>query len=518
MDAMPKNLCVQCRLHLEKSNLVRNKCKNLEAKMRKHLRIINAGRGTWLSCADETVIEIGNLWFCVLNFSLAVSHVFDDEDDENEEEYSDSVKIIEALSQRLGEAEDENGNSTRQMDFESEKKRIFDEAQAHLKAAVEEGQRNLEKAKKEYQDQLESAQKSFDEQLRKQREEASGRQALENPTAHNSHDTEAEIQRLNSAYDALMEDFHELEEELKRKETQYEDLSEEFGLCEAEQERNDSKYADLCEQYEALEADLNRETSSYAELMVDLERAELSNGELTETLNSVEAELERVKGLYQELRKNSDAAAELLERSEKSYKEHFDILRKEIALERECIASMTEAHKEEIKRIKDELENERANEPPMKRKQVSAAPQLNPIDSVEVLVPAATTPVEPQLVNSTQLDSAVDKAPISGEIETGNGTFERIGFIRLISDRNWKLKCGIAIAGLLCRACQEGIPRELEGLFQRKIQGEGLDFCSESCLRFVVDLFEPKDSQEMDATGSDIDKDVRMDDSTEKGN
>lgn len=348
--------------------------------------------------------------------------MFDDEDDENEEEYMDSIKIIESLSQQLGE--DENGNSMRQVDFESEKKRISNEAQANLKAAVDEGQRNLEKAKRDYQSQLESAQKSFDEQLRKQREEASGRQALENKNAGNSSDTEAEIRRLKSENAELMENYEEVLDELNRKEKSVEELSEQLYELDRELEQKDSRYEELSEECNELEANMERETSSYADLMEDLERVQLSVAELTETLNSVESELERVKGSNQELRANSDAAAELLERSEKSYQEHLDILREEIALERECIASMTEAHKDEIKRIKDELGNEQANEPPLKRKQLSAASQLNLIDSNEALVPPATTPVEPQSV-----DLAADKARISGEIETENGMFERMKFI-----------------------------------------------------------------------------------------
>lgn len=54
-DQVPKKLCLPCRLHLEKANLMRNKCKNLEAKLKKHFRIVNAGRGGYQWCEQRIV-------------------------------------------------------------------------------------------------------------------------------------------------------------------------------------------------------------------------------------------------------------------------------------------------------------------------------------------------------------------------------------------------------------------------------------------------------------------------------
>lgn len=44
-DALPKKICLDCRLQLERSFLFRNKSKNSDAKLRRHFRFINAGKG-----------------------------------------------------------------------------------------------------------------------------------------------------------------------------------------------------------------------------------------------------------------------------------------------------------------------------------------------------------------------------------------------------------------------------------------------------------------------------------------
>lgn len=44
-DALPKQICLECRLVLEKSFLFRNKCKSSDTKLRRHFRLINAGKG-----------------------------------------------------------------------------------------------------------------------------------------------------------------------------------------------------------------------------------------------------------------------------------------------------------------------------------------------------------------------------------------------------------------------------------------------------------------------------------------
>lgn len=57
-DALPKHMCTECRYGLEKFYLFRKKSKNADTKLRRHLRLVNAGK---------------------------VSYVFEEEDDDNEE-------------------------------------------------------------------------------------------------------------------------------------------------------------------------------------------------------------------------------------------------------------------------------------------------------------------------------------------------------------------------------------------------------------------------------------------------
>lgn len=42
-DQLPKRIRLECRLMLRKSFLFRNKCKNSDSKLRRHIRLINAG-------------------------------------------------------------------------------------------------------------------------------------------------------------------------------------------------------------------------------------------------------------------------------------------------------------------------------------------------------------------------------------------------------------------------------------------------------------------------------------------
>lgn len=97
-----------------------------------------------------------------------VSHVFDDGEDENDEEYMESIKIIEAISQQLGE--DENGNRKQQMDFELEKKRIFDEAhtifEEQLNMVKAQAKRDLEEAEVKARWDCDELKRSFEERLK----------------------------------------------------------------------------------------------------------------------------------------------------------------------------------------------------------------------------------------------------------------------------------------------------------------------------------------------------------------
>lgn len=56
-DQLPKRICMDCRLMLEKSFLFRNKCKNSDSKLRRHIRLINAGKGMILSLNEVTTRE-----------------------------------------------------------------------------------------------------------------------------------------------------------------------------------------------------------------------------------------------------------------------------------------------------------------------------------------------------------------------------------------------------------------------------------------------------------------------------
>lgn len=65
-DALPKRLCLECRYQLEKSYVFRKKCKISDTKLRRHFRLINAGKKSRLFDEDQ------------------------DNDDEDEEEFADS--------------------------------------------------------------------------------------------------------------------------------------------------------------------------------------------------------------------------------------------------------------------------------------------------------------------------------------------------------------------------------------------------------------------------------------------
>jgi Zinc-finger associated domain (zf-AD) len=43
-DALPKQVCKACHYQLEKTHLFRAKSKEAEAKLKKHIRLVNAGK------------------------------------------------------------------------------------------------------------------------------------------------------------------------------------------------------------------------------------------------------------------------------------------------------------------------------------------------------------------------------------------------------------------------------------------------------------------------------------------
>lgn len=94
-DSLPKQICLKCRLDLERFFLFRNKCKNSDRKLRHHFRLINAGKGTIV------------LIFCLLNF-LFVRHTYfleskfyEDFDDDVEDDYTKSIELIKELEKKL---------------------------------------------------------------------------------------------------------------------------------------------------------------------------------------------------------------------------------------------------------------------------------------------------------------------------------------------------------------------------------------------------------------------------------
>lgn len=128
-DSLPKRICLECRLTLEKSFLFRNKCKNSDGKLRHHFRLINAGKGKInhfsLNCFP---ISINKLFR-----EFAESSLFDDlDDDEFEDEYSESIEIINKLEEKLNQKQKDNIESKIQNAIERETQRIYDEAKATL--------------------------------------------------------------------------------------------------------------------------------------------------------------------------------------------------------------------------------------------------------------------------------------------------------------------------------------------------------------------------------------------------
>lgn len=75
-DALPKNICCDCRYQLDKTYIFRVKSKNAEARLKRHVRLINAGKP---------------------------SHVFEEE--EEVDEYEDALKFVQQHEGRLKQQE-----------------------------------------------------------------------------------------------------------------------------------------------------------------------------------------------------------------------------------------------------------------------------------------------------------------------------------------------------------------------------------------------------------------------------
>ncbi|XP_037027660.1 zinc finger protein 12 [Bradysia coprophila] len=97
-DALPKNMCVECRYGLEKFYLFRKKSKNADTKLRRHLRLVNAGK---------------------------VSNVFEEEDDDSEE-CEQSIAILakwegQQANKQIAHNDDRIQNLKRQWNLEIRK-------------------------------------------------------------------------------------------------------------------------------------------------------------------------------------------------------------------------------------------------------------------------------------------------------------------------------------------------------------------------------------------------------------
>uniref|UniRef100_A0A336MRL0 CSON005323 protein n=1 Tax=Culicoides sonorensis TaxID=179676 RepID=A0A336MRL0_CULSO len=78
-DNLPKFICVDCRYQLDKTYIFRIKSKNAESKLKRHIRLINAGK---------------------------VSHVFEEEDDSDE--YADALLYVQQHEETLKSGEHDN--------------------------------------------------------------------------------------------------------------------------------------------------------------------------------------------------------------------------------------------------------------------------------------------------------------------------------------------------------------------------------------------------------------------------
>lgn len=71
-DSLPKFICLDCRYQLDKTYIFRMKSKNAESKLKRHMRLINAGK---------------------------VSHVFEEEDDSDD--YADALAYVQQHEENL---------------------------------------------------------------------------------------------------------------------------------------------------------------------------------------------------------------------------------------------------------------------------------------------------------------------------------------------------------------------------------------------------------------------------------
>ncbi|XP_063706785.1 zinc finger protein pita-like [Culicoides brevitarsis] len=90
-DNLPKYLCLECRYQLDKTYIFRMKSKNAESKLKRHIRLLNAGK---------------------------VSHVFEEEDDSDD--YADALAYVQQYEENLKSAEMDNLQDT----FEGQMKQL----------------------------------------------------------------------------------------------------------------------------------------------------------------------------------------------------------------------------------------------------------------------------------------------------------------------------------------------------------------------------------------------------------
>lgn len=152
---------------------------------------------------------------CVFFILIPVSHVFDDDDDEEiDDECAESMEFIESMTRQLGA--DENNNGSNQIDLEVEKKRIYDEIVAkELAASKADAEEKLEEMRRAHDEQLANARLSLEEELIAQRRNFDaklGRSGDE--TAIKLHEAEKDLEEQKAKLQSLTEKCEKLEEEL----------------------------------------------------------------------------------------------------------------------------------------------------------------------------------------------------------------------------------------------------------------------------------------------------------------
>lgn len=130
-DALPKRICLECRLALEKSFLFRNKSKNSDSKLRRHFRLINAGKGKYDKHRDFFCNQF--CYYYIIN--IAESRVFHDSEDEFEDDYTESIEFITDIENKLQQKsifyQNNAQNDDKIKQVRSETQKLFEDRSFH---------------------------------------------------------------------------------------------------------------------------------------------------------------------------------------------------------------------------------------------------------------------------------------------------------------------------------------------------------------------------------------------------